>query len=230
MEPEFNKFAKSYEELLRDPIRDGFASNSLFFHVRKSELIRAHFRNRGMNTHKLSYLDLGCGKGELLQLLAGEFNETAGCDPSPGMLESIPGAATRVQLDPFTVPFEDARFDFVTAVCVYHHIPPEKRPRVTSEAYRVTNPGGTFCIVEHNPYNPATQIITRRAPVDVDAILLRAREVKGLLTGAGFEILGCTYFLYLPERLYRKWERIEDLLGSIPIGGQYAVFARRPAP
>ena len=87
--PDFDKFAQSYDELLRDPIRDRFtAGGSQFFHARKCELIREYYRRRAIDTHRLAILDLGCGKGELLQLLRSDFAEAAGCDPSAEMLSS----------------------------------------------------------------------------------------------------------------------------------------------
>ena len=41
-------------------------------------------------------------------------------------------------------------------------------------------PGGLCCIIEHNPWNPATRTIVRRCPVDVDAELSTARETAAL--------------------------------------------------
>ena len=38
----------------------------MFFHRRKGDLIRRFFRRRGVATSGLRYLDVGCGKGELL--------------------------------------------------------------------------------------------------------------------------------------------------------------------
>ena len=47
----FDRLSPSYEELLRDPIRDRFTGQeSGFFHRRKADLIRRFFRRRGV-TH-----------------------------------------------------------------------------------------------------------------------------------------------------------------------------------
>src|SRR6266496_4301639 len=145
-QPEFDCLSATYEESLRDPIRDRFAGVSPeFFHLRKRDLIRQYFRREGIDTHKLNYLDLGCGKGELLSLLRDDFASVSGCDPSSGMLESVNGAVVRTQDDPAGIPFHDAAFDFVTAVCVYHHVPPDARLALTKEVRRVLKPGGVFC-------------------------------------------------------------------------------------
>src|ERR1035437_5778167 len=125
--PEFDHYSDSYEQLLNDPIRDRFGSGgSEFFHLRKRDLIRAYFQRRRTDTSKLAYLDLGCGKGELASLLRNDFSRVAGCDPSEGMLRAgglaSKGIEARVQDDPGCIPFEAAAFDFVTAVCVFHHV------------------------------------------------------------------------------------------------------------
>jgi SAM-dependent methyltransferase len=229
--PEFDNYAASYEELLKDPIRDGFAGSPAFFHQRKRDLIRDYFRRNGVDTKRLSYLDVGCGKGELMSLLAADFGRIAGCDPSGGMLEAAHGpdvkVDVRVQADPNRIPFDDAQFDFVTAVCVYHHVPIAARAALTSEVRRVLRPGGVFAIIEHNPYNPATRLIVKRTPVDADAILLYPGETQSLLRGAGLPVRATSYFLYLPEGIYRRAGAVEDLLRHVPLGGQYAVFGKR---
>jgi SAM-dependent methyltransferase len=224
--PEFDNYSASYDDLLKDPIRDGFAGSSLFFHVRKRDLVRDYFKRSGIDPKGLRYLDVGCGKGELLSLLAGDFAQAAGCDPSSGMLKSALGVEVRVQQDPTRIPFEDGQFDFITAVCVYHHVPPHLRPSLTAEIKRLLTPGGVFAIIEHNPWNPATRLIVSRTPVDADAILLGASETRSLMRSAGFSIHRETYFLYLPEMVYSSVPHLETLLRRVPLGGQYAVFGR----
>jgi SAM-dependent methyltransferase len=227
MSNEFDQFSQSYEDLLHDPIRDRFTGAcSEFFHIRKRDLIRDYFKKLKTDSRQLSYLDLGCGKGELATLLLSDFADVTGCDPSPGMLKTTQGISTRVQEDPGKIPFENERFHFVTAVCVYHHVPVQARLNLTREVRRVLKPGGAFCIIEHNPFNPVTRLIVSRTPVDADAVLLRALETRRLLEGAGFKVEEPRFFLYLPERLYGLMGILERALVRFPMGGQYAVFGR----
>lgn len=224
--PRFDDLSSSYEELLSDPIRDRFTGQeSMFFHRRKADLIRRFFQRRGMATSGLRYLDVGCGKGELLHLLQSDFQRAAGCDVSSGMMRQIAGIDARVQEDPLQVPFADAEFDLVTAVCVYHHVPPADRRTLTSEIRRVLRPGGIFCMIEHNPFNPVTRLIVSRTPVDADAILLPAAEARRLAGAAGLAPLEQDYFLYFPQALYRYLGGVEAALAKLPLGGQYAVFS-----
>jgi len=228
--PRFDQLSSSYEELLRDPIRDRFTGQeSMFFHRRKADLIRRFFRRRGLATSGLRYLDVGCGKGELLQLLHRDFKQTAGCDVSVGMMQQvsqIAGIETRVQEDPLQIPFGDAEFDFVTSVCVYHHVLPADRPTLIGEIKRVLRPGGIFCMIEHNPFNPLTRLIVSRTPVDADAILLPASEARRLAASAGLARLEQDYFLYFPRAVYRYLGRAEPMLAKVPFGGQYALFSK----
>ena len=229
--PEFDSLSASYDELLRDPIRDRFqGSSSQFFHLRKRDLIRQYFDDRKVDTKQLSYLDLGCGRGELLKLLRDDFMRVCGCDPSPRMLEAGELQSTGIELcvmeDGQELPFEDHQFDFVTAVCVYHHVPPPLRNRLNAEVHRVLKRGGVFAVIEHNPYNPATRLIVGRTAVDADATLLRPSETRSMLRQNGFAVEEEQFFLYLPEGLYRTYGRIESVLRRLPLGGQYAMFAK----
>ncbi len=228
---EFDAYSAAYEELLRDPVRDRFASGTEFFHRRKRDIVCDYFAARQQNTQRLAYLDVGCRQGELTRLLQSEFGSVAGCDPSAGMLEAARFKTSdveyRLQSDPHVIPFADDTVDFATAVCVYHHVSPMERPRLTREVYRVLKPGGVFALIEHNPWNPVTQLIVSRTPVDRDAILLRPKETRTLLREQGFEVDDERYFLYFPEAFYRECAGVEAILGRLPLGGQYAVFGKK---
>lgn len=227
MEPEFDRYAEKYRELMRDPIRDAFAAGSDFFHARKWWLLRDFLERRGALTKSWRWLDIGSGKGELLRLGREAFAQVAGCDLSAAMIEGCSDLPVRLQENPLALPFPDESFDFLTAVCVYHHVEPKDRAALTAEVRRVLAPGGVFAIIEHNPLNPATRLIVSRTPVDANAKLLTAGEAESLLRGTGLTPFEKSYFLYLPERLYRRFGIVEDWLKRIPGGGQYAVFGSK---
>ena len=228
---EFDEYAGSYETLLKDPLRDCFGGGgSTFFHRRRRDLILAYYHQRSIDTTRLSYLDLGCGKGELLTLLRDDFGQVAGCDPSTEMLGTVEGVDKRAQSDPEKIPFGNTEFELVTAAGVFHHVPPPSRLALVREVARVLKPGGIFAVLEHNPYNPATRLIVSRTPVDANAILLRQRETRHLLQAAGFSISASRYFLFFPEFAYRHaGDTVEGWLKGLPLGGQYAVFAGAPS-
>jgi len=222
--PEFDAYAREYAELIRDPIREKFATDNRYFFERKAHVIRSFYKNIGIDTRTLRWLDVGCGQGDLMRLLSPFFGAAAGCDPSGEMLQASRDLDVRPQPVADKVPFGDASFDLVTAVCVYHHVPCSERPALTREILRVLRPGGIFAMIEHNPVNPATRLIVSRTPVDAHAKLLRASEWQQLMASAGARHMSTRYFLYVPEGLHKYLGFIEDGLAWFPLGGQYSVF------
>jgi len=230
MPTEFDKYAATYEELLNDPIRNRFAPGSAFFFERKWLLIAEYFNRIGLQTSNAGWLDVGCGRGELLRLGKPHFRAVAGCDVSAEMMAACNDLPVRKQEDLATLPFEDASFDFITAVCVFHHVFPEQRPLLLQDMVRVARPGGICCIIEHNPLNPVTQLIVRRTPVDADARLLTSGLTRRLMRSAGLSQCDIVNFLYFPAKLYARLRGMEAFLARVPLGGQYAVMARNPSP
>ena len=227
--PEFDRMASSFEELRRDPIHDFFKTSTHFFYERKLSLIEAFFRSRRRSTASLTWLDVGCGQGDLLRLGAAGFGSVAGCDVSAEMIKGCRDLDVRLQSDAAVLPFSDHYADFITAVCVYHHVAPAARQALTAEVHRALKPNGVYAIIEHNPWNPVTQITVRRSPVDTDAVLLRAGEAASLMKAAGFRLIGRDYFLYLPQAVYYRVPWVESCMKKIPFGCQYAVFGEKPA-
>jgi ubiquinone/menaquinone biosynthesis C-methylase UbiE len=228
--PEFDQYAHSYQALLEDPVRSLFARDPLHFHRRKWILIERLLKNAGMNLSTLKWLDVGCGQGELLELAGSSFAQAIGCDPSANMLSKKRSVEMHEQPSPVVLPFGDSSVDFVTAVCVFHHVHGIDRTLLINEIRRVLAPGGMCCIIEHNPWNPVTRAIVKRCPVDVDAELLTAQSASMLLQNADFTPLSTDYFLYLPERLFNSLSSIEGVLRKLPFGGQYALLAQLSAP
>jgi ubiquinone/menaquinone biosynthesis C-methylase UbiE len=223
----FDRFADDYSALLHDPIREKFATTNRFFFERKMQVIRRFFRSAGIESRDLDWLDVGCGQGDMLRVGRPWFKSATGCDPSEGMLRACSDLDVRKQESFEKLPFNDATFDFLTAVCVYHHVPFQQRPPFTCEALRLLKPGGIFCVIEHNPWNPATRIIVSRSPIDADANLLSFSETRRLLSAGGAEVVAAKYFLLFPETMHRYVSAIEDGLEALPLGGQYSVFCRK---
>jgi SAM-dependent methyltransferase len=226
---EFDQYAASYAELLEDPVRNRFAGDPLHFHRRKRVAIRDMLRRAGVDASGLVWLDVGCGRGELLELMGGDFAEAFGCDPATEMIQASIKAQVTLQKSPIELPFETSSIDFVTAVCVLHHVDRSARMLWMRELRRVLTPGGLCCLVEHNPWNPVTRAIVRRCPMDVNADIHTAAQTSALLRVAGFDRIRTDYFLYLPEKLFRRFGPAELIFRKVPLGGQYAILARAAA-
>lgn len=225
---EFEDYASAYSLLLDDPVRNRFTKDPLHFHRRKWILIERLLKRKGLSSQTLTWLDVGCGRGELLALAGDKFGRAIGCDPSYGMLPSGSPFNVYEQPSPTELPFKDRSVDFVTAVCVLHHVPETNRQILMKEIRRVLSPGGLCCVIEHNPWNPVTQAIVKRCPIDVNAELQSAFATRRLFQTCGFTSLQTEYFLYLPEPVFQRFAATEMLLSRVPLGGQYAVLAQSP--
>ncbi len=96
-------------------------------------------------------LDIGCGRGNLLQALAERGASVAGLDPDEAMLEVaqtlVPKAALKqgcAQL----LPFGDASMHAAIFLNSLHHIPVPDMLLALEEAARVVGKGGSVIVVE----------------------------------------------------------------------------------
>jgi SAM-dependent methyltransferase len=88
-------------------------------------------------------LDIGCGRGQHLPLLAGQCRTVVAADLSRGMLEATPtGPWVKIVADVERLPFIDAGFDVILANHMLYHAPDVGS--AVSELRRVLRPGGTL--------------------------------------------------------------------------------------
>ena len=225
---EFDAFARNYDAGMDDPAKRIVGGTADTFLEHKAAWLQRNVDLTGR------LLDFGCGTGGFLRALQRQRPQLdlVGCDVAAGMIEEAErqwGPEPRPPLHvvpPGPLPFADATFDTVTAVCVLHHVMPAARVEVTRELLRVVRPGGIVAIFEHNPLSPVTRWFVRRAPIDANAVLLSARECTTLLASAGAIEPRTDYILFFPPRLRPLW-RAEHLLARVPLGGQYATVGTR---
>jgi ubiquinone/menaquinone biosynthesis C-methylase UbiE len=101
----------------------------------------------------LAILDLACGAGAFLGDLATAFPRArlVGADLSPAYLAEARAASPRaafVQAKAEQLPFADASLDAVSAVYLFHELPPKVRAVVAAEIARVLKPGGLFALAD----------------------------------------------------------------------------------
>ena len=222
-EAEFDAFASHYDAGMSDPFKRIIGGDADTFLEHKADWLLRTLAPSGR------LLDFGCGNGRFLRALRrrGGLLDLAGYDASAGMIDAArrqwdsgPPPVLHHLAPSGQVPFADREFDMVTAVCVLHHIRPSSRLRVVREMARVLKSGGVLVIFEHNPLNPVTRWLVRRAPIDAAAILLSAEESAKLLREARVVHRRTDYILFFPPRWRRLW-RLEPLLARLPVGGQY---------
>lgn len=151
-------------------------------------------------------LDIGCGTGGLLEILAPRIEEGLGVDASRDMLalartrlaeRGLSRIAVR-QADMYRLPLPDAAFDAVTLQMVLHYA--EDPAIALAEAARVLRPGGEVIIVDLAPHQRADLLdaYAHRWPGFDDA------EITGWLGEAGCAApRGETIPGDLPVRLWR---------------------------
>jgi len=233
--PEFDRHAATYDGGLDNPLKRMMGDADSFIAVKARWLLR---REPGLRAGGVSLLDYGCGAGDLMRVLAGLGGRASftGCDVSTGMLAEAaarwpatlgPAPALAPQAGART-PFADRQFDVATISAVLHHVPVPERPAVYAELGRVLRPGGRLYVFEHNPRNPLVRHVIARTPIDENAILLDAREVRyGLLDTARYE-LETDYLMFMPPGL-AFLAPIDRTLAWLPLGAQYVVAARKGA-
>ncbi len=223
---QFDPYADSYERAVNRSL--GFLPVKVDYFTRvKAGYLLDLLRRRFGETRRLDLLDVGCGTGNLHPLLVDRLGSVAGVDVSR---ECLARAAQRnpqtrySHYDGKRLPYDDASFDAVTAICVMHHVAPQQWPAFVAELRRVLKPGGVAVVFEHNPRNPLTRRAVSNCEFDEDAVLLRTGEVARLLAGAGFSGIRSRSILSIPS--FSKFTRDIDLiLGHLTLGAQYFVLA-----
>lgn len=172
-------------------------------------------------------IDYGCGTGSLTTLLAAEFREVHGFDPSAQSLAVAVGRVPRAVFHSTSQEAPDRYFDFAVMSGVLHHIEPRERASVVSQAVSKLKPGGRLIVFEHNPYNPLTVKAVRACPFDDDAILLRPSELVQLFQSAMLKPIEQQYVLFFPRPL-RALRPLEGLLRRCPLGAQTLTVGTRP--
>lgn len=104
-------------------------------------------------------LDLGCGSGEMEQLIWKNFKEIVAIDPSPNQIKKakekkLPNCQFKI-CDGLQPNLPKNYFDFIIVVNVLHHIHSKKeRSLVIENCYNLLKKNGILLIYEHNPLNP----------------------------------------------------------------------------
>jgi SAM-dependent methyltransferase len=164
---------------------------------------------RDLGTERPRILDVGCGTGANLELLA-RYGEAEGVDVSPealafcrerGLRNVKQGAAERL-------PYEDCSFDLVTALDVVEHLDDDTAG--LREMRRVLRPGGRAML-----FVPAFMFLWG---VQDDVSHHRRRytlpELLKVVREAGFEIERATYAnitFFLPILLVRKFMKLTGI-------------------
>lgn len=188
-------------------------------------LLEAIDRNFG----EAEALDIGCGRGEWLELLQKTGLEGRGIDLDDGMLHACREMGLSVEQGDGIALLESLPSDSLALVSAFHvveHIPFQQLQRLVEEALRVLQPGGFLVLETPNPENLSVGAHTfyldptHERPIPPDLL--------GFLPAHyGYERTS-VWRLQEPEGLVDKQEPVltDVLLGVSP---DYAVIAQKSA-
>lgn len=226
--PEFDRYADSYRQLHAENIRITGESPDYFARYKARHASRLAAGRLPVPR----ILDYGCGIGGATPFLREFFPgcEITGTDVSPACLavarERAGGVAGFLQMTDEAIPVEDRHFGMAFVSCVLHHVPAGGHVPMLREIRRTMAPGALLAIYEHNPWNPLTVRAVRGCEFDENAVLVAATTMREAVAAAGFERPRTRYIVFYPHALrLLRWS--EPLLGWLPLGAQYCVFAYR---
>jgi ubiquinone/menaquinone biosynthesis C-methylase UbiE len=178
-------------------------------------------------------LDIGCGRGALLQLLGSRvaFAEPpVGLDTSRALLDLAVGGSALVQASPVSLPFADESFDIVTCSYVTQRLDGTELLRLFQEVRRVLDPGGIALVWDFSRTRSSTLNALH------DRVLEAARAgtamrsyttLSAYALEAGFEWVSNAH---LRPFLFPPIPRVSIIIGKAPIGWQPPDMAQGLVP
>jgi SAM-dependent methyltransferase len=226
---EFDRFADQYYNQHKLNIAITGEAPEYFSEYKIIEL------NRILDCYKIdvsTIFDFGSGIGNSIPYFRRHFSKaTLTCgDVSLRSLElsrsRFPEAENYLLIEGAGIPAEDGSFDVAFSACAFHHIPDTEHVFWLRELYRITRPGGLIVIFEHNPFNPFTVHAVNTCPFDLNAKLIKARDLTRRVEDAGWDEASVRYHLFFPRAL--AFLRFLELrLQWLPLGAQYSASARK---
>jgi SAM-dependent methyltransferase len=164
---------------------DAYDRSEPHFRPENKAKVRANLLRIAERTGTGRLLDIGCGTGFVISLLADTFDEIHGIDPTSAMLAKVDleqGNVTLHEGVAEALPFPDSTFDLVTAYSVFHHLA-DHRPALV-EAARVLRPGGVLYVdLEPNrAFWHSVESVEQLHPDRLEALdEIVAREINAVL-------------------------------------------------
>jgi SAM-dependent methyltransferase len=190
-------------------------------------------RGAQAGTEQAPVLDLGCGRGEMLELLRENGLTGFGVDTNRGAVEQCQALGLRVEAGDafdFLRKISNATLGAVAAIHFVEHLPSGLVFQLIDECLRVVRPGGLVIFETPNPRNILVGAcnfyldITHRNPIHPQT-LQYLLEARGMFSVETMQLHPCAAELHVPEDGSILARRFNEYF----YGPQdYAVVGRRP--
>jgi ubiquinone/menaquinone biosynthesis C-methylase UbiE len=183
--------------------------------MRRQALVPIAEHMKGRDQRKMNLLDVATGTGRFLTFVKDNWPrlKTTALDLSPAYLDEARKAlkpwhdVAFLEANAETMPLADASQDIVTAIYLFHELPPKVRTIVAKEIARVLKPGGLFVLVDsiqpgdtpgfealteffpqafHEPYYESYQTWNIRAAFEAEGLTPRTETPAFLSKVASF--------------------------------------------
>lgn len=228
-EAEFDQYAEEYYQMHKAGLRLSGEAPEYFAAYKIEDTKRVCAENF---IQPSCIFDFGAGIGNSIPWFRKEFPvATLICaDVSNKSLEiskiRFPGNEMYLPIQDNHINLEDGSVDLVFTTCVFHHIPENEHAYWFSELRRILKVNGLLIVFEHNPNNPLTVSTVKHCPFDVNAKLIKAKDMEALFKRAGLVTPHTKYRIFFPSWL-SFLRPLEKVLMNIPFGAQYYTFARK---
>jgi SAM-dependent methyltransferase len=221
-ENHFDDCAADYNNILKEHV-SFFDGDSDYYASYKINCLR---NNIISNPGRI--LEYGCGIGRNLKFLKEQFPdaEISGCDLSEKSLTIAAKENPQARIFVSDGNMPDNKYNLIFISCVFHHIPSGQHIAVLKSISNLLEDNGEIFVFEHNPYNPVTVSVVRKCPIDVDAVLIKPKELKRVMEMSGLIAVKIYYTLFFPSFL-KAMRPLERYMSLIPMGGQYYIQARK---
>ena len=187
------------------PFEKNFKWRTENFYIKKKEvdLLRFIAKNIDRLPPNAKVLEIGCGEGPNLALLATmcvtqkihgidlSFERVAFCQRR--IANMLGATASAVNL-----PFNQETFDFVFFRDLLHHMGSDQEA-VLAESLRVLKKGGTLCFLEANGRNPCFCMLALAVRAERGLLKSNRKSIKSLALKYG----RATIFMHEPSNLFR---------------------------
>ncbi|MCB1282498.1 MAG: class I SAM-dependent methyltransferase [Salinibacterium sp.] len=217
---------EAYEEDLAQGLSLS-GENSTYFAEERVRQVKAF--SEYIDVQPRSVLEFGCGTGNNLEFLARAFPTArlVGLERSEAMLGAARArfAGRKVEFVDDRAFAEEGTIDLIFINGVFHHIEPADRPAAFTAVRRYLAKDGLLALFDNNPLNPGAMWVMKRIPFDRDAKPVLAWTLGKMARQAGLSATTVRTYFYFPGPL-RFLRGLEPMLQRVPLGAQYALFAR----